>query len=171
MNGALGGLVGITAGAANVSFIGAIAIGLIAGIIMTEAIHLLDTKIRIDDPVGAISVHGIAGIWGTLAIGLFDTSGGLLYGGGAEILGIQTLGVLAVVAWTAAATGLGLLLIGTIVPLRVSAEDEESGLDFAEHGSQAYSMQGVLKGNSSTPETSFAHRLNQLGDDPEVQKS
>lgn len=171
LNGALGGLVGITAGAANVSFIGAIAIGLIAGIIMTEAIHLLDTKIRIDDPVGAISVHGIAGIWGTLAIGLFDTSGGLLYGGGAEILGIQTLGVLAVVAWTAAATGLGLLLIGAIIPLRVSAEDEESGLDFAEHGSQAYSMQGVLKGNSSTPETSFAHRLNQLGDDPEVQES
>ncbi|MFP3514014.1 ammonium transporter, partial [Peribacillus sp. SIMBA_075] len=83
------GLVGITAGAANVSFLGAILIGLIAGIIMTEAVHLLDTKIRVDDPVGAVSVHGIAGVWGTLAIGFFDVNSGLLYGGGAEILGIQ----------------------------------------------------------------------------------
>ncbi len=171
LNGALGGLVGITAGAANVSFVGALAIGLIAGIIMIEAIHLLDTKIRIDDPVGAISVHGIAGIWGTVAIGFFDTSNGLLYGGGAEILGIQIIGVLAVIAWTAVATGAGLVLIGLIVPLRVTAEDEENGLDFAEHGSQAYSMQGILKGNSAAPENSFAHRLNQLGEDPEVQKS
>ncbi|MFD1032863.1 ammonium transporter [Metaplanococcus flavidus] len=170
LNGALAGLVGITAGAANVSFIGAIAIGLAAGVIMTEAIRLLDSKIRIDDPVGAISVHGIAGIWGTLAIGLFDTSGGLLYGGGAEILGIQTVGVLAVVFWTSIATGLVLGAISLFIPLRVSAEEEESGLDFAEHGSQAYSMDEVLQGSSGAGD-SFANRLNQLGDHVEVQKS
>ncbi|WP_422122148.1 ammonium transporter [Planococcus sp. X10-3] len=170
LNGALAGLVGITAGAANVSFIGAITIGLAAGIIMTEAIRLLDSKIRVDDPVGAISVHGIAGIWGTLAIGLFDTSGGLLYGGGAEILGIQTVGVLAVVIWTSIATGLALGAISLFVPLRVSAEEEESGLDFAEHGSQAYSMDEVLQGSSGAGD-SFASRLNQLGDHVEVQKS
>lgn len=170
LNGALAGLVGITAGAANVSFIGAIAIGLAAGVIMTEAIRLLDSKIRVDDPVGAISVHGIAGIWGTIAIGLFDTSGGLLYGGGAEILGIQTVGVLAVIAWTSVATGLALAAISFLVPLRVSAEEEESGLDFAEHGSQAYSMDEVLQGSTGTGD-SFASRLNQLGDNVGVQKS
>lgn len=169
LNGALAGLVGITAGAANVSFTGAIVIGLAAGVIMTEAIRLLDSKIRVDDPVGAISVHGIAGIWGTVAIGLFDTSGGLLYGGGPEILGIQTVGVLAVVAWTSIATGLVLGAISLFVPLRVSAEEEESGLDFAEHGSQAYSMDEVLQGSSGAGD-SFASRLNQLGDAPAAPK-
>ncbi|MEK6267191.1 MAG: ammonium transporter [Planococcus sp. (in: firmicutes)] len=166
MNGALAGLVGITAGAANVSFVGAIAIGLLAGVIMTEAIRLLDSKIRIDDPVGAISVHGIAGIWGTLAIGLFDTTGGLLYGGGAEVLGIQAVGVFAVIAWASISTGLVLLAIGSVVPLRVTAEHEEAGLDFSEHGSQAYSMQDVLHGSPAGHSNSFAHRLNQLGEVP-----
>ncbi|WP_203334141.1 ammonium transporter [Planococcus beigongshangi] len=170
LNGALAGLVGITAGAANVSFIGAIAIGLAAGIIMTEAIRLLDSKIRVDDPVGAISVHGIAGIWGTVAIGLFDTSGGLLYGGGAEILGIQVVGVLAVIAWTSITTAIALAAIGLIVPLRVSAEEEESGLDFSEHGSQAYSMDEVLQGSAGAGD-SFASRLNQLGTHPDTVKS
>lgn len=171
LNGALAGLVGITAGAANVSFIGAIAIGLSAGIIMTEAIRLLDSKIRVDDPVGAISVHGIAGIWGTLAIGLFDTAGGLLYGGGAEILGIQAVGVLAVIVWASISTALVLVVIGNIVPLRVTAEEEEVGLDFSEHGSQAYSMQDVLHGSPATSNDSFAHRLNQLGEAPVPRKS
>lgn len=170
LNGALAGLVGITAGAANVSFIGAIAIGLAAGVIMTEAIRLLDSKIRVDDPVGAISVHGIAGIWGTIAIGLFDTSGGLLYGGGAEILGIQVVGVLAVIAWTSIATGVVLTGISFFIPLRVSAEEEENGLDFAEHGSAAYSMDEVLQGSAGAGD-SFASRLNQLGENVGAQKS
>lgn len=137
---------------------------------MTEAIRLLDSKIRVDDPVGAISVHGIAGIWGTIAIGLFDTSGGLLYGGGAEILGIQTVGILAVIAWTSVTTGLALMAISSFVPLRVSAEEEEIGLDFAEHGSQAYSMDEVLQGSAGAGD-SFARRLNQLGDNVGIQKS
>ena len=169
MNGALAGLVGITAGAANVSFIGAIAIGLFAGIIMTEAVRLLDSKIRVDDPVGAIAVHGVAGIWGTLALGFFDTAGGLFYGGGAEILGIQTVGILAVIAWTSITASVVLVLVNTVIPLRVTAEDEESGLDFSEHGSQAYAMQDVLRGASPANE-SFAERLNQLGEHPAPQK-
>ncbi|GKW46257.1 ammonium transporter [Planococcus sp. NCCP-2050] len=169
MNGALAGLVGITAGAANVSFIGAIAIGLLAGIIMTEAVRLLDSKIRVDDPVGAVAVHGVAGIWGTLALGFFDTTGGLLYGGGAEILGIQTVGILAVIAWTSVTAGIVLFAVNAVVPLRVTAEDEESGLDFSEHGSQAYAMQDVLSGTSPINE-SFAERLNQLGKHTVAQK-
>lgn len=169
MNGALAGLVGITAGAANVSFLGAMAIGLLAGVIMTEAVHLLDAKIRVDDPVGAIAVHGVAGIWGTLALGFFDTTGGLLYGGGAEILGIQTVGILAVIAWTSLSAGLVVLAINAISPIRVSAEEEENGLDFAEHGSQAYAMQDVLRGSAPTSE-SFATRLNKLGEKPSATK-
>ncbi|MFD1864877.1 ammonium transporter [Planococcus chinensis] len=165
MNGALAGLVGITAGAANVSFLGAMAIGLLAGIIMTEAVHLLDAKIRVDDPVGAIAVHGVAGIWGTMALGFFDTTGGLLYGGGSEILGIQTVGVLAVIAWTSISAGLVVLAVNALSPIRVSAEEEESGLDFSEHGSQAYAMQDVLRGSAPSAE-SFATRLNKIGEKP-----
>lgn len=169
MNGALAGLVGITAGAANVSFLGAMAIGLLAGIIMTEAVRILDSKIRIDDPVGAIAVHGVAGIWGTIALGFFDTSGGLLYGGSADILGIQTVGILAVIAWTTMASGVVVYAVNAISPIRVSAEEEENGLDFAEHGSQAYAMQDVLRG--ATPSTeSFATRLNRMGERPSTSK-
>ncbi|MGI2328814.1 ammonium transporter [Planococcus sp. YIM B11945] len=170
LNGALSGLVGITAGCANVSLLGSMVIGLVAGIVMTESVRILDSKIRVDDPVGAISVHGIVGIWGTLAIGLFDTTGGLLYGGGAEILGIQTIGILAVVAWTSLTAGLALFVISLFLPLRVSADEEETGLDFTEHGSQAYSMQDVFRGTGAAADQSFAARLNQLGEDPSVQK-
>ncbi|TWT02276.1 ammonium transporter [Planomicrobium sp. CPCC 101079] len=170
MNGALSGLVGITAGCANVSLLGSIIIGLIAGVVMTESVRILDSKIRVDDPVGAISVHGIVGVWGTLALGLFDTTGGIFYGGGAEVLGIQTVGVLAVIAWTSITAGLALLAINVFIPLRVTAEEEETGLDFTEHGSQAYSMQDVLRGTGPSSDQSFAARLNQLGEDPSIQK-
>ncbi|HSP21950.1 MAG TPA: ammonium transporter [Planococcus sp. (in: firmicutes)] len=169
MNGALAGLVGITAGAANVSFLGAMAIGLLAGIIMTEAVRILDSKIRVDDPVGAIAVHGVAGIWGTIALGFFDTSGGLLYGGGAEILGIQTVGILAVIGWTTLASGTVVYAVNAISPIRVSAEEEENGLDFSEHGSQAYAMQDVLRGATPSAE-SFATRLNRMGERPSTSK-
>jgi Amt family ammonium transporter len=170
LNGALSGLVAITAGCANVSLMGSIAIGLISGVIMTESVRILDSKIRVDDPVGAISVHGIVGIWGTLALGLFDKTGGLFYGGGPEILGIQTVGILAVIAWASITAGLALLAINFFIPLRVTADEEEVGLDFTEHGSQAYSMQDVLRGTAPVADQSFAARLNQLGEDPSVQK-
>ncbi|MDN3449054.1 ammonium transporter [Planococcus sp. APC 3906] len=170
MNGALAGLVGITAGAANVSFLGAMAIGLLAGIIMTEAVRILDSKIRVDDPVGAIAVHGVAGVWGTIALGFFDTTGGLLYGGGAEVLGIQTVGILAVIGWVTLSSGIVVYAINAISPIRVSAEEEENGLDFSEHGSQAYAMQDVLRGSAPTAE-SFATRLNRMGERPSTSKS
>lgn len=163
LNGALAGLVGITAGAANVSSGSAIVIGLLAGLIMTEAVRLLDSKIRVDDPVGAIAVHGVAGIWGTVALGFFDTASGLIYGGGIGLLGIQALGVAAVITWTLVAAAITLVAVNAVIPLRVTAEDEENGLDFSEHGSQAYEMQNVLTGAVPASE-SFAERLNQLGD-------
>ncbi|WP_277674273.1 ammonium transporter [Piscibacillus halophilus] len=138
LNGALAGLVGITAGTADVTPFGAIIIGLIAGVILVEAVQLLDRVLKIDDPVGAITVHGICGIWGTIAVGLFAVEGGLFYTGSVELLGIQALGVLSVVLWTSLATGLALFIVTRAGSIRVSREDEIAGLDFSEHGSSAY---------------------------------
>ncbi len=163
LNGALAGLVAITAGAANLSFVGALAAGFVASIVLVEGVRFIEHKLKVDDPVGAVTVHGLVGIWGTLAVGLFDTAGGgLLYGGGAELLGIQAIGVIAVIGWTAATTGIGLYVINLIVPLRVTAEEEMKGLDIAEHGSNAYEMQDVFKG-VTRPSDTFAQRLTTLG--------
>lgn len=169
LNGALAGLVSITAGAANLSFVGALIAGFIASIILVEGVRFIEHTLRVDDPVGAVTVHGIVGIWGTLAVGLFDTSGsGLLYGGGAELLGIQAIGVVAVIAWTAVTAGIAFMAINVIIPLRVTAEEEIQGLDAMEHGSNAYEMQDVFKGVTRSGET-FAQRLTTLGHAPSVQ--
>lgn len=162
LNGALSGLVGITAGCANVSLIGAIAIGLIAGVIMTESIRFFDVKAKIDDPVGAISVHGIGGIWGTLAVGLFDTTNGAFYGGGVGILGVQIVGIAAIIAWTSLTVGGSLLVIRSFSTLRVSKEAEIVGLDFYEHGTQAYEFKDTFRGSAPLSDD-FAQRLTQLG--------
>ena len=162
LNGALSGLVGITAGCANVSLIGAIAIGLIAGVIMTESIRFFDVKAKIDDPVGAISVHGIGGIWGTLAVGLFDTTNGAFYGGGVGILGVQIVGIVAIIAWTSLTVGGSLLVIRAFSTLRVSKEAEIVGLDFYEHGTQAYEFKDTFRGSAPLSDD-FAQRLTQLG--------
>ncbi|WP_274308307.1 ammonium transporter [Solibacillus daqui] len=166
LNGALAGLVSITAGAANLSIVGAIAAGFIGGIILVEAVRFVEHKLRIDDPVGAIAVHGIAGIWGTLAVGLFDiTGGGLFYGGGATLLGVQALGVAAVIAWTASTVAIATLVIKAFIPLRVTNEEEIEGLDIAEHGAYAYEMQDMFKGVTKSND-SFAQRLTNLGKTP-----
>lgn len=162
LNGALAGLVGITAGCANVSLVGSIVIGLIAGVLMTESIRFFDVKAKIDDPVGAISVHGIGGIWGTLAVGLFDSSNGTLYGGGFGILGIQVVGMAAIIGWTILTVGGSLLVIRLFTTLRVSKEEEMVGLDYSEHGTQAYELQDAFKGTVARPDD-FAKRLTQLG--------
>ncbi|MEK4230890.1 ammonium transporter [Solibacillus sp. FSL H8-0538] len=162
LNGALGGLVGITAGAANVSIIGSIVIGLVAGPLLVEGVRFIETKLKVDDPVGAVAVHGINGIWGTLAIGLFDVANGLFYGGGVTQLGVQLIGVAAVIAWTTVTVGVGLSIIKVFVPLRVSREDEIEGLDITEHGAHAYEFQDVFKGVTNKGDT-FAQRLTTLG--------
>lgn len=169
LNGALAGLVSITAGAANLNFWGAIAAGFIASFILVEGVRFIEHKVKVDDPVGAITVHGIVGIWGTLAVGLFDTAGGgLLAGGGVQLLLVQALGVLAVIGWTAITTAVGLYIIKVFVPLRVSADEEIKGLDVVEHGSNAYEMQDVFKGVTRSGDT-FAQRLTTLGQSPSVQ--
>jgi ammonium transporter, Amt family len=166
LNGALAGLVSITAGAANLSIVGSIAAGFIGGIILVEAVRFIEHKLRVDDPVGAVAVHGVAGIWGTLAVGLFDiTGGGLLYGGGATLLGVQALGVAAIIAWTASTVAISVFVIKAFIPLRVSNEEEIEGLDIAEHGAYAYEMQDMFKGVSRSND-SFAQRLTNLGKTP-----
>lgn len=138
LNGALAGLVAITAGCDVVSPGGAVIIGLIAGVLLVLAVEFIDQKLKIDDPVGAISVHGVNGAFGTLAVGLFATDGGLFYGGGANLLLAQVIGVVAIFIW---AFGTGLILfkiLKSTIGLRVSKRIEEEGLDVYEHGESAY---------------------------------
>lgn len=138
LNGALAGLVAITAGTDVVSPAGAVAIGLMAGVLLVFSVSLFDNILKIDDPVGAISVHGVCGAFGTLMVGIFSTDGGLLYGGGAGLLLSQLIGVVSVAVW---ALGTGYILFSTLkatIGLRVSKRVEEEGLDIYEHGETAY---------------------------------
>lgn len=137
INGALGGLVAITAGCASVDSISAIIIGLIAGILIVLAVPFFD-RFKADDPVGAISVHGVCGTFGTIAVGLFSTDKGLFFGHGSELLLIQTLGVVTVSLWGFAMTYGVFWLLKQTVGIRVSREDEQEGLDYSEHGMSAY---------------------------------
>lgn len=172
LNGALAGLVGITAGALDVAIYGAIIIGLIAGPILVEGVRLIEHKFRVDDPVGAIAVHGICGIWGTIAVGLFHVTEGLFYSSfNPKLLAVQAAGVLAVIAWTSITMFVGLSVIKVFAPLRVTAEEEIQGLDISEHGSNAYEMQDVFKGVASGGSDSFAQRLTTLGTTPTAQEN
>jgi Amt family ammonium transporter len=138
LNGALAGLVAITAGCAAVNTTGAAIIGALGGILVVLSVEFFDKAARIDDPVGAISVHGVCGAFGTLMVGLFAVDGGLFYGGGWAQLGVQALGVVSVFGWTAI-TALALFgLLKATVGLRVSKKEEIEGLDIHEHGSNAY---------------------------------
>ncbi|HVL99555.1 MAG TPA: ammonium transporter [Egibacteraceae bacterium] len=136
-NGILAGLVGITAGADVVSNFGALAVGLVAGVVVALAVAFFDA-IRVDDPVGAVSVHGVCGIVGTLWVGLAHTEEGLFYGGGVSLLLAQVIGVLAVALWVAVAMALLLSVIKAVIGLRVSEDEEVEGLDIHEHGMYAY---------------------------------
>ena len=137
-NGILAGLVGITAGCDMVSIGGAAVIGLICGVVMIFSVNFIDKVLHIDDPVGAVSVHGVCGILGTLMTGLFALDGGLFYGGGWHMLGIQALGAAATAAW-AFATGFALFFIlDKTAGIRVAPRIEEEGLDIYEHGETAY---------------------------------
>ena len=138
LNGVLAGLVAITAGCDGVSPLGAIVIGIVAGILVVFSVLTIERVFKVDDPVGAVSVHGVCGAWGTLAVGLFNTEVGLFYGGGAGQLGVQLLGVVTAFAW-AFGLGLGLFLaIKYTIGLRVSPAEEIKGLDIGEHGMEAY---------------------------------
>ena len=147
LNGALAGLVGITAGCAFVSAGSAVIIGIVAGILVVCAVVFIDKTLHIDDPVGAISVHGVCGAWGTIAVGLFaqdvfcpgTTGNGLLFGGGVKLLASQIAGVAAIFAWCMITGFILFNVIKNTIGLRVTKEEELRGLDIDEHGMEAYS--------------------------------
>jgi len=143
MNGALAGLVAITAPCAFVEPWAAILIGGTGGVLVVLGVILLD-RLHVDDPVGAVPVHGLNGVWGTLSVGLFGQKAlglahdGLFYGGGSAQLGIQLLGVVSVVVFIVAAMGTVFKLIDATLGLRVSRDEELRGLDIGEHGMESY---------------------------------
>lgn len=139
LNGSLAGLVAITAGCDTVAPWAAAVIGIVAGIAIVYAVEFIEKRLKVDDPVGAVGVHCICGALGTLMVGLFSdgtaTDGfGLLLGGGWHVMGVQTLGVAAVAAWTAVGASVLFLLIKQFHGLRVEPAVEIAGLDAAEHG-------------------------------------
>ncbi len=152
INGALAGLVAITAPCAFVSVGSAAVIGLIAGVLVVFAVIMFD-RLRLDDPVGALSVHLVNGVFGTLAVGLFAQDGitgtatgnGLFFGGGLKLLGAQAIGVAAVGAFTFTAALAVWFVIRLVMGIKVSREEEIQGLDLGEHGMKAYpDFQGFL---------------------------
>jgi len=149
LNASLAGLVAITAPCDVTDAFGAIVIGIVAGLLVCFGVWLLDYKLHIDDPVGAVAVHCMNGIWGTIAVGLFATNTapgysianangeeivGLFYGGGFELLGLQLLGFASVAAWAVITMIIVFFVIKAIFGLRVSEEEEITGLDATEHG-------------------------------------
>ncbi|MCH5338988.1 MAG: ammonium transporter [Acetatifactor sp.] len=160
LNASLAGLVAITAPCDVTDAFGAIVIGAVAGLLVVFGVWFLDYKLRIDDPVGAVAVHCLNGIWGTIAVGLFATNiapgysianaageelVGLFYGGGFELLGLQLLGFVSVVAWTAVTITIAFFVIKALVGLRVTEEEEIIGLDATEHGlASAYSGFAIM---------------------------
>ncbi|MBK04082.1 MAG: ammonium transporter [Deltaproteobacteria bacterium] len=144
LNGALAGLVAITAPCSVVTPGSAIYIGAIGGLLCVYGVSWLD-KLQIDDPVGAAPVHGFNGLWGTLAVGLFgqkalgSPTDGLFFGGGFKQLGIQFLGAIAVIAFVIISMWIVFKAIDASVGLRVSEQEELQGLDLSEHGMESYS--------------------------------
>ena len=153
LNASLAGLVAITAPCDVTDALGAIIIGIVAGLLVVFGVWFLDYVLRVDDPVGAVAVHCLNGIWGTISVGLFATTSapgnddlvGLFYGGGFTLLGKQLIGFAAVAAWTVVTITITFLVIRAAVGLRVTEEEEIVGLDAMEHGlASAYSGFSIM---------------------------
>ncbi len=138
LNGALAGLVSITAPCDGVTPAGAIMIGAFGGALVVFSVIFIDYVLKVDDPVGAVSVHGVCGAWGTIAAGLFNMESGLFYGGGVRQLGVQILGAGSAFVWAFGAGLIMFIVIKKTVGLRVSEEEELKGLDIGEHGMEGY---------------------------------
>ncbi len=145
LNASLAGLVAITAGCDVTDAMGAFFIGIVSGLLVVFGVWFCDYVIHVDDPVGAVAVHCCNGIWGTIAVGLFATPAapgneicGLFYGGGFGQLGIQLLGMIAVIAWTVVTMFIVFKAIDKLTGLRVTDQEQLDGLDIHEHGIDAY---------------------------------
>tara|TARA_Y100000385_G_scaffold193510_1_gene200151 strand:- start:4016 stop:5047 length:1032 start_codon:yes stop_codon:yes gene_type:complete len=142
LNGALAGLVSITAGCGNMTEGGAVLAGLIGGVIVVFSIEFIEKKLKIDDAIGAASVHGVAGFWGTVVIGLWGVNGeeaiGLFNGGGSAQFVAQLAGALSYMVWAVVLSFIVFGILKATIGLRVTEEEEIAGLDVSEHGSIAY---------------------------------
>ena len=140
INASLAGLVGITAGCDALDAVGSTVVGVVSGLLIVVVVEALDLKLHIDDPVGAVGVHLANGVWGTIAVGLLANPAapaglkGLFYTGSFRLLGIQILGICAILAWTAVMMTVTFLILKKTVGLRAAAEEEIKGLDKTEHG-------------------------------------
>ena len=140
LNASLAGLVGITAGCDALDALGSAIVGAVSGILVVVVVEFLDLKAHIDDPVGAVAVHFANGVFGTLAVGLFANPKapagleGLFYTGSFKLFGIQLLGIIAILIWTAVTMSITFMIIKKTVGLRVTKEEEIKGLDSTEHG-------------------------------------
>ena len=171
LNASLAGLVGITAGCDALDAAGSAIVGVVSGLLVVGAVELLDLKLHIDDPVGAVGVHFANGVWGTIAVGLLANPSapaglkGLFYTGDFKLLGVQTLGIVSILAWTAVMMTATFFILKKTVGLRVSAEEEIKGLDKTEHGlpsayadfvpaveSLDYGYEGAVAVSGETPE-------------------
>ena len=133
LNGTLGGLVSITAGCSVVTPVGALAIGAVAGVLVTLSTDFVEKKLKIDDAVSAFSVHGVGGFFGTILVGLFASETGLVYSGDFEQLKVQTIGGVAVAVWSIIITFVVVVLLKYTVGIRVPLKYEMMGLDNMEH--------------------------------------
>ena len=170
LNASLAGLVGITAGCDALDALGSAVVGIVSGLLVVIVVEVLDIKLHVDDPVGAVGVHLANGIWGTIAVGLLANPSapagleGLFYTGSFRLLGVQLLGIAAILAWTAVMMTATFFVLKKTVGLRVSAEEEIKGLDKTEHGlpsayadfvpaveSLDYGYEGALAVSGDTP--------------------
>ena len=170
LNASLAGLVGITAGCDALDALGSAVVGIVSGLLVVIVVEALDIRLHIDDPVGAVGVHLANGVWGTVAVGLLANPSapaglnGLLYTGSFRLLGVQLLGIAAILAWTAVMMTATFFVLKKTVGLRVSAEEEIKGLDKTEHGlpsayadfvpaveSLDYGYEGALAVSGDTP--------------------
>ncbi len=140
LNASLAGLVGITAGCDALDALGSIIVGAVSGILVVVVVEFIDLKLHIDDPVGAVGVHLANGVWGTLAVGLLANPNapaglkGIFYTGSFTLFGVQLLGILSILVWTAVTMTLTFLILKKTLGLRVEPEEEIKGLDSTEHG-------------------------------------
>ncbi len=176
LNASLAGLVAITAPCDVTDAAGSAIIGAVAGLLVVFGVWFLDNVLHIDDPVGAVAVHFLNGMWGTLAVGLFATPTapeseltGLFYGGGFQLLGLQALGMVTVLAWTAVTMTIVFLIIKATNGLRVTEEEEIEGLDIKEHGlPSAYAGFAIMDANANMTEV---NENTDLGEDDYVKAS
>lgn len=176
LNASLAGLVAITAPCDVTDCAGSAIIGIVSGLLVVFGVWFLDSVIHVDDPVGAVAVHFCNGLWGTIAVGLFATPDapesaytGLFYGGGFKLLGIQLLGVAAILAWTAVTMTITFLIIKATIGLRVTEEEEIEGLDIKEHGlPSAYAGFAIMDANANMTEV---NENTDLGEDEYVKAS